>query len=408
MSYFSNVEAASSVDGLGCGPKCSCGPCKSGINGLDEWYEKEQEARTPPAATPVNHSQRAASQSQISEWNLVGFSPAHYRTPLSDGYLPNQRYGEPPPARRVCDNVPPIPGLGPVTRFAANKLRCANTVFGETNPVGVVRAAVVRALEMLDNTIGELVNARTRVCQGEAPAWPLLGDITLEWLRERLSVCVDDIRVWTADTRVNRSVAEVIRRLVRVRNLIASNHIRYVCGGRCNPADPASGCVAGDWAFICRPDPCPTGSIPSIVHLCRNFWVRATNADGTLVDPLVHAEFQAQTIIHEASHLYHCTRDERGRTIGVAECLAQFVAATNRSPIDCNFGNRCMRTTVCGGATAAGPDPCDPVVAAAQQKPGRLGFAGPGSFRTVRTAFRPQTAIRLKGRPAVRQQAARR
>jgi hypothetical protein len=378
MSYFSNVEALSSVDGPGCGPKCSCGPCKSGINGLDEWYETEQEARTPPAATPVKQR-----------------------------YLPNQRYGEPPPAPRVCDNVPPIPVIGPVTPFAANKLHCAKTVFGETNPVGVVRAAVVRALEMLDNTIGELVNARTRVCQGEAPAWPLLGDITLEWLRERLSVCVDDIRVWTADTRVNGSVAEVIRRLVRVRNLIASNHIRYVCGGRCDPADPASGCVAGDWAFICQPVPCPTGSTPHIVHLCRDFWVPGTNPDGTPVDPLVHAEFQARAIIHEASHLYHCTSDRGGRTVGVAECLSQFVAATNGSPIDCNFRDRCMRTTVCG-ASAAGPDPCDPVVAAAQQKPGRLGFAGPGSFRIIRTAFRPQTAIRLKGRPAVRSSPGRR
>ena len=68
---------------------------------------------------------------------------------------------------------------------------------------------------------------RNAVCGGTTAAWPLLGGITLDWLRNRLGVCIDDFR--TAGTLVNRSVTEVIRRLMRVRNLIASNVITYVC-----------------------------------------------------------------------------------------------------------------------------------------------------------------------------------
>lgn len=292
--------------------------------------------------------------------------------------------GEPPPAPRVCDNRR-IPALGTINPFTPNRLSCAGTVFGVADPAGVVRAAVARAIEMLDNTIGELVNGRNRVCQGEPPAWPVLGDVTLCWLQNALSVNIDDIRAWTAGTFVNRSVAEVIRRLTQVRNLIASNGIRYVCGGRCDPADPASGCVAGDWAFVCMPRPCPTGTVAAIVHLCRNFWVAQPGVD--LRD---HAEFQAQTILHEASHLFHCTVDLRGSTIGVAECLAQFVAATNDSPIDPNFNRRCI-----------GAARCFPPAVAPPGVPG-LGFAAPRFVRTVRTTFRPESAIRLRGRPAMR------
>ncbi len=308
------------------------------------------------------------------------------------GYLANARYGEPPPPPRACDNQS-IPDRGPITPFTPSRVACGNPVFGVTDPAGVVARAVARALEMLDNTIGELANARAAVCHGATPAWPLLGDITLDWLRNRLGVCIDDIRVWTAGTFVNRSVAEVIRRLVRVRNLIGNNVIRYVCSNaRCVPADPQSGCVPGDWAFVCIPQPCPRGAVPTIVDLCRNFWVPAVDPrTGANVAPEVHAEFQAQTIIHEASHLYHCTVDLRGSTIGVAECLSQFVAATNGSPLDPSFEGRCARTNRCGGAGVAG----------------RLGIVGvgavdPGSIRIVRTVFRPQNAVRPRGRLAGR------
>jgi hypothetical protein len=297
----------------------------------------------------------------------------------------------PQPTPRVCDNRS-IPQRGTIQELTAGRVACTpQNAFGVTDSFRVIKTAVARAVEMLDNTIGELVDARNAVCAGATPAWPLLGDITLEWLTDRLGVCIDDIRVWTAGTFVNGSVAEVIRRLVRVRNLIASNVIRYVCGGRCVPADPTSGCVPGDWAFVCLPQPCPPGAVPTIVHLCRNFWQPGVRADGKRVDLATHAEFQAQTIIHEASHLYHCTSDAPGSTIGVAECLAQFVAATNGSPLDPIFRTRCAVTNRCAPAARVG----------LAMSTG-FGAASTGSVRIVRTTFRPQNAIRLKGRPAVR------
>ena len=282
-------------------------------------------------------------------------------------------YGEAPSplTPRVCNNRS-LPAAGPITALTPNRVTCTNqqVVLGVHDPETVVATAVARAVEMIDNTIGELANARQHVCAGEPPAWPLLGDVTADWLRNRLGICIDDISKWTAGTFVNGSVAEVIRRLVRVRNLIASNVIRYVCND--------AGCSAGDWAFVFI-DPTCQHTAATIIRLCRSFWVPAAG-----VDPRDHAEFQAQTILHEASHLYHCTSDLRGSSIGVAECLAQFVAATNGGPIDPNFAARCTPTTRCAG------------------KGSGLGAADPNPRQIkVSTVFRPQNAIRLRGRPAV-------
>ena len=286
--------------------------------------------------------------------------------------------GEPLPTPRACDNRG-IPERGAKRALTARRVACTqHNAGGVTDPVGVLSKAVARALEMLDNTIGELVNARNAVCAGATPAWPLLGDVTLDWLRNRLGVCVDDIRVWTAGTFVNRSVAEVIRRLVRVRNLIGSNGLRYSCSSpQCKPKY---------WAFVGVRDAagnCLPGTPQMLIRLCRAFWVPGVRDDGTRVNSKDHAEFQAQVIIHEASHLTHCAIDPRGSTIGVAECLRQFVAATNGSPLYRGFEKRCPVTNRCVPAAGAG-----------QPRNLGLGFAGPGSVRIVRTIFRPHNAIR--------------
>ena len=293
-------------------------------------------------------------------------------------YLSYARLGEPTPSPLVCDNAR-IPGLVTKKLFTNNRVfgTCQQRgVFGEKDPGAVIRAAVERALGMLDKTIGDLVNARTRVCGGESPA-TAVNAVMLDWLKTRLSVCADDVRVWTAGTFVNRSVAEVIRRLTRVRNLIASNVILYVCNGpQCDP---------DEWAYVLV-DPTCQRTEPTIVRLCSNFWVK-----GPTVSEADHKEFQAQTIIHEASHLYHCTADAPGRTVGVAECLRQFVAATNGSPLDPDFVTRCPPTT-----------PCGPVAAPGVSGYPRLGFAAPAPLRKLSTKFRSQNAVRFKAGPAVR------
>ena len=348
MSYFSTDSEG--LGEFGCGAGCPCKQCRSN---LAEVYEEEEIPETAPS--------KAAPK--MGAW-----------------------FGEPPPAPRVCDNRH-IPQREAVQALTARRVACAQPhAFGVADPFAVISRAAARAVEMLDNTIGELVNARNAVCGGATPGWPLLGDITLDWLRNRLGVCIDDIRAWTAGTFVNRSVAEVIRRLVRVRNLIASNSLRYSCSSpRCEP---------DFWAFVIVRDAagnCLPGTPQMLIRLCRAFWVRAIRADGTLVPPDVHAEFQAQTIIHEAVHLTHCAPHgtiRRATGIGWAECLAQFVAATNDGPIDPDFAASCSTTTRCGAGVA-----------------GYHGIAAaPGSVQVAATIFRPQNAIRLKGRPAVRRQ----
>jgi hypothetical protein len=233
---------------------------------------------------------------------------------------------------------------------------------------------------MLNNTITEVINGRNAVCQGFAPG-TVVRPLTLQWLN-RLGVCVNDIRVWTAGTFVNRSVAEVIRRLVRVRNLIASNSLRYICGGEF--------CGSETWAYVFPYDnngDCLPGTPPLEVHLCPRFFNPGQDPlTHTRVPDAVHHEFQAQTIIHEASHLTHCTVDKVGYTIGVAECLSMFVAVTNGSPLDPVFLSRCT-TSRC----ASIPAPAGGVAG--------LGAAGPNSKRVARTVFHPERAVRTDGRP---------
>src|ERR1044071_4896992 len=81
MSYFSNTEESS----LGCGPQCSCGPCKSGLSGLDQHYEKEKtdEDTAPPPPGP-------SSSKRLSGWPKSGLRLGYY------GYRNGGRFGAPP------------------------------------------------------------------------------------------------------------------------------------------------------------------------------------------------------------------------------------------------------------------------------------------------------------------------
>jgi hypothetical protein len=290
-------------------------------------------------------------------------------------------------AARKYRGIPVREPRQPIGKVACSQSSAHNVA----NPLSVLKKARERALDMLDKSIDELVNARRAVCAGATPGRPLLGDITICWLKNGLGVNIDDIRVWTAGTfEPIRSVAEVIRRLVRVRNLLGSSGLRYSCTGSLCASNPTW------WAYTTPYDAagnCLPGTPLMLIRLCGPFWIAGTLVDGTPVRADVHAEFQAQTLIHEASHLTHCTGDLRGRTIGVAECLAQFVAATNDSWLDPRFVDVCVGAERCPAETKIFQG----------ESPGP-GFAHRGSkgMRILGTIFRPQNAIRLKGRPPVR------
>jgi hypothetical protein len=239
-----------------------------------------------------------------------------------------------PPAAPVCPTRG-IPAFDPATPrpLTPNRVFCNPPIFGVTNPATVLRNAAARAIQMLENTVAELVRARTAICSGAPLGWPTLSDVTAGWLKVCLSVPADDIRAWTGGAFQNMSVAEIIRRLVRVRNLIASNELQYVCG---EGQHACTTCEAGDWAFVCTPRNCEGKTPQEIIHLCKCFWVPSAKykgKPGETFDSKSQTEFQALVIIHEVSHLTHCTEDDPARTIGGAECLRQFVAATNNAPV---------------------------------------------------------------------------
>jgi hypothetical protein len=232
-----------------------------------------------------------------------------------------------------CEAIPEKYKLRDKGKLTSGRVNCPT----RANAVGILRATIARAVEMMDNTIGELVRAREGACRGEPLGWPAIGDLTACWLKYRLGVCIDDLSAWTKGAfrkslTEPTSVAEVIRRLVVPRNLLASNQITYVCEATCDAGVNAFVRVRNAAGQCIRtPD--------RIIHLCPPFW-----------DP-AHAPFREQTIIHEAVHLTHCAphgTTERAIGIGWPECLAQFVVATNAKRLDPGQRRRCGFTKRCG------------------------------------------------------------
>lgn len=241
------------------------------------------------------------------------------------------------PVGVACDNERlPTPNVArkDVSRGQTN---CSTAEFN------ILREVVKNAVEWLDHTITELTNARKAACRGEILEARHLQPVTACWLKYKLGVCIDDPSVWTKGTFENKTVAEVIRRLVRPRDLLANNEITYICDETC---------TGNAWTHV-RDDntgQCLPGTPDRIIHLCPPFWDAR------------HDGFREQTIIHEAVHLTHCAcgAEDLGvkATIGSTECLAQFVAATNGRKLDtdhtprpystihgavqiCGFTNRC-------------------------------------------------------------------
>ena len=95
MSYFSNTEEQPLGGWLGCGPECSCGPCRSGVQGFSERYELEEEDEQPPSPPSV------ARPASLNGWygsgfNYYGFdeteapAPAVPETPTPQTTVPGQ------------------------------------------------------------------------------------------------------------------------------------------------------------------------------------------------------------------------------------------------------------------------------------------------------------------------------
>jgi hypothetical protein len=239
-----------------------------------------------------------------------------------------------------CEAIPEKYSLRDRKPVTSGRANCPT----QANALQILRRTIKDAVEMLNNTIGELVRAREAACRGEPLGWPALSDLTACWLKYRLGVCIDDPLAWTKGAfrksqAESPSVAEVIRRLAVPRNLLASNQITYICEPACDEGTNAFTIVRQNGVCIRTPE--------RVIHLCPTFWSDA------------HAPFREQTIIHEAVHLTHCASHqspppgpqhniERATGIGWPECLAQFVVATNGKRLDRGQRTRCAFSKKCG------------------------------------------------------------
>jgi hypothetical protein len=193
-----------------------------------------------------------------------------------------------------------------------------------------LKPVIANVVEMLDVTIGELVRAREAACRGDVMVGP--SDVARCWLQYRLGICIGNKSARTQTSDKPGTVAEVIRRLVRPRNLFAGNRITYLCDNKCSQGTNAWVHVADDG--VCLQNPLER------INLCTPFWSPA------------HARFREQTIIHEGVHLTHCASGEEDTgmrvSIGSPECLAQFVVAARGGQLDPAFVCRCGFTNKCG------------------------------------------------------------
>ncbi len=258
-----------------------------------------------------------------------------------------------PDAQGGCDNRN-FPVRKVVRKDLSLRLQCPT----RAEAFNILKGVITNAVAWMDNTISELVYAREAACRGEVLEARHLKPVTACWLKYKLGVCIDDPSVWTKGTFENKTVAEVIRRLIRPRDLLANNEIAYICA-TCDPNDPHR--ICGQGANACSfpaverfpgdtVGRCIAGSPPRTIGLCPRFW-----------DPQ-RADFREEIIMHEAAHITHCDAGEDspdegiGVSIGFAACLAQFVVAANgkrlnpdhtpRSAVNpgeqiCGFTNRC-------------------------------------------------------------------
>jgi hypothetical protein len=311
------------------------------------------------------------------------------------GYFAGTSYGAPPAPAPVCSDKG-TPPLTPWVEFDSRRKTDCRTVAGVKNPELVIMKARSRARDMLEFTIDMLKQARAAACRGAGAGWPVIGDAAGVWLKH-IGVCADDIRAWT-DPSVRKlpndplTVAEVIRRLSNIRNLIAGEGLEYRCSA-------PTGCGPTTWAFVTLTiriaDGACIDSPVSPINLCRSFWI-ADIKNQMDPDPekdrkikqWMQEEFQAQTIIHEAAHLYYCIRGDPPRsTSGGTECVAQFVAATNGAPLDERFTKFCVESKSCKAV---------PLASAAVH--GFAGLDGPVRSVTVGISFNPNNAVVPKNR----------
>lgn len=266
-----------------------------------------------------------------------------YETLLNDlEYQENQEYQEFP--EMSWEAPVPLPPPPPANRMVnPAKVSCLSSPYrdailrriGTNDPAGVLERAVQRAVALLTRAIDDMTEAKRRITAGATPAAAMAAiNPVMAWsLRTRMLMHVDERVAWTGTGRRNAGL--IIRWLSNIRKIFASGQMNFTClwngmgGTDCFLPAGTPCCTNGIWAW--------SSADRMRIDLCLQFWQPGGG------DPATDLDFQAQTLIHEGSHIYYNTEDS-GMGPGHAECISQFVADMSNSPIDINF------IGVCGGA----------------------------------------------------------
>lgn len=254
----------------------------------------------------------------------VVFGPGEYAPGLNEGkkllaheltHVVQQNSKQDMGARNIS------PQVTPRVQRAVRFLSCQNPtgrvreIVGD-NPMDTLQAADTRAIQLLDNTIGELEYTQAQIRRGEPPLWPTISDAVGMGLQNRFGLNPHDREIWTTTRRQTRggnpTITLLIFRLRHTREALASGSIRYGCLERppCPPMSTPGTVVLGPFAF--------TDSGEYRVYLCERFWNH----------PEFGTDERSLTLIHEAFHVYFVGIDS-GRNMWNANCIDYFVADSN-------------------------------------------------------------------------------
>jgi hypothetical protein len=210
-----------------------------------------------------------------------------------------------------------------------NRPNAATAAVTGPDPVGTIRRANVRAIEMLDTAITQLRSTRQRIVAGAAVGFPTIADALGQALQNRFRLDPNNRAIWTSTGA--RSVHILIRRMLGSRQILADGWMRYTCLGpatvtlgKCSTT-PGNACTARTRAVSC-------GGHSRIV-LCAPWW---TDAQG-----INKLDAQGRTLLHECFHIYFGFIGDSGRFAN-AHCYDQFVFDLNGLAVPAERAGRCL------------------------------------------------------------------
>jgi hypothetical protein len=206
-----------------------------------------------------------------------------------------------------------------------NRPSAATAAITGPDPVGTIRRANVRAIEMLDAAILQLRSTRQRIVTGGAVGFPTISDALGQALQNRFGLDPNSRAIWTSTGA--RSVHILIRRMLGSRQILADGWMRYTCLG--GPTVTLGACSGDGCKGRTRAVSC--GGHSRIV-LCAPWWTEDLGIN--------KLDAQAKTLLHECFHIYFAFIGDSGRFAN-AHCYDQLVFDLNGLTVPAGFVGSC-------------------------------------------------------------------